>query len=411
MTVRLPATLRIPGYLFAKSIHAIVFRHDNKVVGVRWDGEKVIESSSGSEVLEYMLNKYRSVIVLDDIELDRDITIDPSNVTLKSYGRVVTIKTNGFTIKFNGTKTTVEGIEFDCGGAGKCLDFAKPSSTPSGIQLRFIKVYNAGTAIELTNNEDSDLFHVVVDNVDYGVVINNLAGRINIYGGLIGYARKAGIVFYGNGALLELYGVSAESAQADDYSEGILKIGNYCRVNIHGGWYYANGGPVVYGDESTPASVLNVFGAYLFSKPGNTHAPIEGRIRYVNIYGLSHLSCPDATYSIDATIEVELNIYRAILDKDVNYSKITGRRHIQSVGSKWIVSSSYIRKGIATLPAGATRVTVSHGAHTTPTIVIITPLAQPPGRLWVENIGTTSFDIVSDTAPSSDLPIAWYAEV
>jgi hypothetical protein len=29
----------------------------------------------------------------------------------------------------------------------------------------------------------------------------------------------------------------------------------------------------------------------------------------------------------------------------------------------------------------------------------------------VENITSTSFDIVTDTAPTSDLNIAWYAEV
>ena len=67
--------------------------------------------------------------------------------------------------------------------------------------------------------------------------------------------------------------------------------------------------------------------------------------------------------------------------------------------------------GIATIPAGQTRVTVSHGLATTPTKFQITPLGQPPGKLWVENITSTSFDIVTDTAPASDLKVSWYAEV
>jgi parallel beta-helix repeat protein len=67
--------------------------------------------------------------------------------------------------------------------------------------------------------------------------------------------------------------------------------------------------------------------------------------------------------------------------------------------------------GVATISAGSTRVTVSHGLATTPTKVLITPLSQPPGKLWAENIGSTSFDIVTDTAPSSNLNVAWYAEV
>ncbi len=67
--------------------------------------------------------------------------------------------------------------------------------------------------------------------------------------------------------------------------------------------------------------------------------------------------------------------------------------------------------GVATLPAGSTSVTVNHGLATTPSKVLITPLGQPPGKLWVENITDTSFNIVTDTAPSVDLKVAWYAEV
>jgi parallel beta-helix repeat protein len=67
--------------------------------------------------------------------------------------------------------------------------------------------------------------------------------------------------------------------------------------------------------------------------------------------------------------------------------------------------------GVATISAGSTRVTVSHGLATTPTKILITPLGQPPGKLWVENITSTSFDIVTDVAPSSNLNVSWYAEV
>jgi hypothetical protein len=67
--------------------------------------------------------------------------------------------------------------------------------------------------------------------------------------------------------------------------------------------------------------------------------------------------------------------------------------------------------GTATISAGSTRVTVSHGLVRTPSIVNITPLALPPGKLWVENITSTSFDIVTDTAPTVDLSVMWYAEI
>jgi len=78
---------------------------------------------------------------------------------------------------------------------------------------------------------------------------------------------------------------------------------------------------------------------------------------------------------------------------------------IRFYGVGWQASS------IATISAGSTRVTVSHGLKTAPSKVLITPLNQPPGKLWVENITSTSFDIVTDTAPTSDLKVSWYAEV
>ena len=69
------------------------------------------------------------------------------------------------------------------------------------------------------------------------------------------------------------------------------------------------------------------------------------------------------------------------------------------------------RSDVAVIPINSTRVTVSHNLAKTPTKVLITPLGAPPGKLWVENITATSFDIVTDTAPTADLKVAWYAEV
>jgi hypothetical protein len=67
--------------------------------------------------------------------------------------------------------------------------------------------------------------------------------------------------------------------------------------------------------------------------------------------------------------------------------------------------------GTAVIPAGSTRVTVSHGLVLTPAKILVTPLGAPPGKLWVENVTATSFDIVSDVAPTADLGVAWHAEV
>ncbi|MCD6093193.1 MAG: right-handed parallel beta-helix repeat-containing protein [Candidatus Omnitrophica bacterium] len=65
--------------------------------------------------------------------------------------------------------------------------------------------------------------------------------------------------------------------------------------------------------------------------------------------------------------------------------------------------------GVATIPAGSTRVTVSHGLVKAPRIILLTPAGN--ARVWYENVTDTSFDIVTDTAPSTDLDVTWYAEV
>jgi len=65
--------------------------------------------------------------------------------------------------------------------------------------------------------------------------------------------------------------------------------------------------------------------------------------------------------------------------------------------------------GTATIPSGSTSTTVSHGLACTPNTVIVTPLGQPSGSIWVSNITSTSFTINISTAPTTNLPIAWYA--
>jgi len=89
--------------------------------------------------------------------------------------------------------------------------------------------------------------------------------------------------------------------------------------------------------------------------------------------------------------------------------------YIKETGGTRIVRNNFgyvtMNSGVAIILANSTRVTVSHGLVATPSKVLITPLAQPPGKLWVENITATSFDIVTDTVPTADLKVAWYAEV
>jgi hypothetical protein len=90
-------------------------------------------------------------------------------------------------------------------------------------------------------------------------------------------------------------------------------------------------------------------------------------------------------------------------DNILSFTFASGTRLSRNVGYQTEAS------GVATITTGSTRVTVSHGLATAPNKIIITPYANV--RVWVENITGTSFDIVTDVAPASDVNVAWYAEV
>ena len=108
-------------------------------------------------------------------------------------------------------------------------------------------------------------------------------------------------------------------------------------------------------------------------------------------------------------IKIDFTSSVLIIDRTSRIGNIVGLNNLGYFKSE---NPSYLSRnmGQAMIPANTTRVTVSHGLAKAPTKVLITPLASPPGKLWVENITATSFDIVTDTAPTVDLNVAWYAE-
>jgi hypothetical protein len=63
--------------------------------------------------------------------------------------------------------------------------------------------------------------------------------------------------------------------------------------------------------------------------------------------------------------------------------------------------------GQAILPAGSTSVTVTTKAATPVSNILLTPLADPAGRLWL-TLGSGSFTINSSSPPTSDVPIEYF---
>jgi hypothetical protein len=87
--------------------------------------------------------------------------------------------------------------------------------------------------------------------------------------------------------------------------------------------------------------------------------------------------------------------------------KISGKAKI--LKAYWVAKPT-VNSGTAVLQANSTRVTVNHGLVNAPTKIIVTPKANV-GSFWIENVNSTSFDIVVSATPSSDVEFSWYAEV
>ena len=92
-----------------------------------------------------------------------------------------------------------------------------------------------------------------------------------------------------------------------------------------------------------------------------------------------------------------------------------GSGPIRDAGSGTVIKNNVgyatENKGTATIPAGSTSVTVSHGLAAAPSKVLVTPIGDPGDRFWVANVDADSFDIVLATAPSEDKSFYWHAEV
>jgi hypothetical protein len=102
--------------------------------------------------------------------------------------------------------------------------------------------------------------------------------------------------------------------------------------------------------------------------------------------------------------------YKASSGKTLTVYQIDEDRWTKSYVGTIVIYALNRNSGVATIPANSTSVTVNHGLACTPEKVMITPLSQPSGSIWVSGINNTSFTINTSTPPSTDLPVAWYAE-
>ena len=177
-------------------------------------------------------------------------------------------------------------------------------------------------------------------------------------------------------------------------------------INVPTGNVYVN----IYIEDNVNALIdsIKLVGQFGITVGGNTYksSAIINNAEVSQINGSAFLAYYSTVY-IYNVLSVQFKVYArddSLLVLDRPYPQLLYDTDV--AGLRFQRNSN-----VATISANSTRVTVSHRLVSTPSKVLITPLASPPGKLWVENITATSFDIVTDVAPTADLNVAWYAEV
>ena len=212
---------------------------------------------------------------------------------------------------------------------------------------------NAGSGININGWAYVSVANASIDsNKGYGVIVSN--GVVMISGSRISYSGLHGV--FVRGGYVVLAGNSIES-NGDGYSN----------VRVDGGRVVVTGNLVAD-----------------FRSPAKTSFNVDIRGGEVVVVGNNFPPALKPVYGM-----VNQTAGAAVIRNNHGYA---------NTGS-----------GVATIPAGSTRVTVSHNLAGAPSKVLATPLGN--ARIWIENITSTSFDIVTDAAPTSDLRVSWYAEI
>jgi parallel beta-helix repeat protein len=233
--------------------------------------------------------------------------------------------------------------------------------------------------------------NIIIGNVILGSTLNG----IHVYQVASGQGQET--VIQGNViANASLDGIVVETLRVI-INGNVISYANQNGIHLHGATYNVISSNIIH-DASYGAN-NTYYGIYL--EGGSTNNVIFDN------YIVSDASNKPAYCIAEATSNDNYNVIMR------NY--VLGCAILQQ-GPNTIVKDNIINNyltensGVATISAGSTSVTVNHSLPCTPSKVLITPLYQPSGNLWVSNITSTSFTINISTAPSTNLPVAWLAE-
>jgi len=271
-------------------------------------------------------------------------------------------------------------------------------------------------------------------NIPYLFYFENLSGRNVISNCLLdgasAYAIRAGIssIVKGNRITNSRGGVDIgwhfnivtdNIISVDDV--GVRGSGGHSLVVVNN--YIANSNVGIYFDWGSYYSVIanNVIrdvrtrGIFVYH---SEHVKIANNQIHVEVTAAQDaIRIRDPGYNIVMGNTVRGNLTNSIVEEDSDYNTIVNNiveMPMIIVGTNTVVRNNrgFVteRSGVATIPAGSNNTTVNHGLVCIPSKVLITPLGQPAGQIWIENRTSTSFTIRMSSTSPANLNVAWYAE-
>lgn len=372
----------------------------------------------------WVVDNYLEKLVDDAVAFSSDINYPVSNVVIR--GNIVRKSDFQWT----------NGVKLNSGWQNLATPANGIFSNIIISENEMVEVAQEGVSISLENsnasNVDKMANNLIIANNRLKSIFINSADRVTIKGNVVGTIRVTPGAYYislvtgvynvnivgnvvSNINIPGYPGVTSGNLMNvninDNLITGEILIGSPAKyINVVGNMFMHTGGSNsvrVAGDPSAPPQYVLISGNLSFGNGiiwNNYIVGYEtGKYVGTNVLILNNIGLGAKNYSV-ATNPNCSNIFIA-----GNY----GDKGIDIRGTNVVVKRNYSyiteKSGVAKISAGSTRVTVTHGLASAPSRVLVTPYGNI--RVWVENITSTSFDIVTDTAPTTDINVAWYAEV
>jgi len=344
---------------------------------------------------------------------DEAISIDYGGGATASYGtgiirgnRVVTMNytTNHMLTIVNTEKTIIEDNMFE---GTVTSDFGINiwgNGSPIYLAFRnnYVNVtYNGSTYSFMSSDFPTTIIENNKINITYTNITSNPSDFFHLYlrklfvrNNSISVSMPSGISI-GNFVNGNLYGTDAEPTHMVVNGNSIYINGSVSTVfrAAENNSYSVSRPYVVIANNNVNGASSSFLGFLI-------NIQVYGNVEYARMFGNNTNGTPSDNMVGLWTNSSSMSIY---LDTDIPSSQIGS---YSTFNLYWLKRNS----GTATIASGATSVTVNHGLVCTPSKVVITPLGQPSGNLWVSNITSTSFTINISTAPSSNLSVVWVAE-